>query len=539
MLSARRRPTASPTARPTSHPTARPTSKPTARPTSTPSIKPKHSSSHGHKNNTGAIVAGVLVPLFVLTAIALYMYRKHRQYIQRFVTIPLPELKDIFNPKTYQRRTTKTTAKHKTYIYGQVVHDEENNSDMVTNPLQQQHQVASRRHHESIDTDLLDEQDSSIEEKISSNGIVKSGFLHKQSTSGSWLKRWFFIKDGCLYYSKTNIHPSASSSNNSNNNKDVIAAVPVANFMISTIKVVNSREFHVISPGKRGVGTGGGSYAIMTETESEQAEWVQIIQAQIARSLSNTLSITSSQKVKELSSTEFFVPNAAALTKLHEANPYCVDCGGLAPEWASLNLAAMMCIDCSGTHRSLGSHITKVRSLKLDKWNKNLLQLLVLIGNEHVNEIWEGKLIQEEGNSQNNVNKKKVRPQGIDRERYIQLKYRDKAYLLHTEEDNNPEIITFKYLKAAWQGNFLEVQRQIALGVDINCRSKTTTIDPLMMPAGYTALMLAVSMGHILCVELLMQWNVDVKMRNIDGLAALDLAKGQSSEQDLVTILTR
>ena len=38
------------------------------------------------------------------------------------------------------------------------------------------------------------------------------------------------------------------------------------------------------------------------------------------------------------------------------------------PDWASLNLGALVCIECSGIHRNLGSHISRVRSLDLDEW---------------------------------------------------------------------------------------------------------------------------------------------------------------------------
>lgn len=38
------------------------------------------------------------------------------------------------------------------------------------------------------------------------------------------------------------------------------------------------------------------------------------------------------------------------------------------PDWASLNIGALMCIECSGIHRNLGSHISRVRSLDLDEW---------------------------------------------------------------------------------------------------------------------------------------------------------------------------
>ncbi|KAJ2068694.1 hypothetical protein GGI08_000736 [Coemansia sp. S2] len=49
-----------------------------------------------------------------------------------------------------------------------------------------------------------------------------------------------------------------------------------------------------------------------------------------------------------------------------EANEYCADCSTLQPEWCSLNLGCLLCIECSGIHRSLGTHISKVRSLTLD-----------------------------------------------------------------------------------------------------------------------------------------------------------------------------
>ncbi|KAJ2330662.1 hypothetical protein GGI00_003602, partial [Coemansia sp. RSA 2681] len=49
-----------------------------------------------------------------------------------------------------------------------------------------------------------------------------------------------------------------------------------------------------------------------------------------------------------------------------EVNEFCADCGTRQPEWCSLNLGCLLCIECSGIHRSLGTHISKVRSLTLD-----------------------------------------------------------------------------------------------------------------------------------------------------------------------------
>ena len=45
-----------------------------------------------------------------------------------------------------------------------------------------------------------------------------------------------------------------------------------------------------------------------------------------------------------------------------DGNEVCADCSRELPEWVSISLGTTMCSECSGAHRSLGTHISKVQS---------------------------------------------------------------------------------------------------------------------------------------------------------------------------------
>ncbi|KAK4937823.1 hypothetical protein LTR10_021626 [Elasticomyces elasticus] len=78
-----------------------------------------------------------------------------------------------------------------------------------------------------------------------------------------------------------------------------------------------------------------------------------------------------------------------------QANLYCADCGSVSKvEWVSLNLGIILCIECGGIHRSLGTHVSKIRSLTLDvhSFTNDIVELLMLIGNRISNMIWESLL---------------------------------------------------------------------------------------------------------------------------------------------------
>jgi Arf-GAP/coiled-coil/ANK repeat/PH domain-containing protein len=70
-------------------------------------------------------------------------------------------------------------------------------------------------------------------------------------------------------------------------------------------------------------------------------------------------------------------------------NDQCADCGVKDPEWACTNLGIIVCIECSGIHRSLGVHVSKVRSVILDKWENDAIEVMLRLGNRIGNSIYE------------------------------------------------------------------------------------------------------------------------------------------------------
>eukprot|EP00730_Choanoeca_flexa_P015902 TRINITY_DN7409_c0_g1_i4.p1 TRINITY_DN7409_c0_g1~~TRINITY_DN7409_c0_g1_i4.p1 ORF type:complete len:242 (+),score=36.15 TRINITY_DN7409_c0_g1_i4:33-758(+) len=63
-------------------------------------------------------------------------------------------------------------------------------------------------------------------------------------------------------------------------------------------------------------------------------------------------------------------------------NDGCFDCENSLAEWASVNLGILLCVECAGVHRGLGVGVSFVRSVTMDAWNQEQIELMKHGGGE-------------------------------------------------------------------------------------------------------------------------------------------------------------
>ena len=194
---------------------------------------------------------------------------------------------------------------------------------------------------------------------------LRAGYMYKRSLPGHRRKYVVLTTAGLLSY-----FPSFQAYLDNTQGKHI-------NLAHTTVKIPSQtdtchvHEMMIVSLDNK-------TWQFQLPSSQELETWVGAIQQQISSAL-GTCPTESHVSAEQLISN---VPG----------NNTCADCGHPVAEWASLNLGIVICIQCSGIHRNLGTHVSKVRSLRLDTWTDTHLGVMRHVGNSLANRLWEAHL---------------------------------------------------------------------------------------------------------------------------------------------------
>lgn len=390
------------------------------------------------------------------------------------------------------------------------------------------------------------------------------------------------------------------------------------NLLTSTIKVDADQSdlrfcFRIISPTK--------NYTLQAESALDQMDWIEKITGVIASLLSSQaperclsgspMGSNHHRSPSESSSFESSdfdhtaveeYPSERSMTSAHHertsrsslqqrsfvktekpidvlrrvcGNDKCADCGAPEPDWASLNLGVLVCIECSGVHRNLGVHISKVRSLTLDfrVWEPSVITLFQSLGNTFANSVWE-ELLQSRSAFQVDLvptglyksDKAQLlfmnKPSPADaisiKEKFIHAKYAEKLFVRKVKDDQHPrsasqqiwEGVRMNDKKAVYRhivnsevdvnavygqesltlAKVMLLQEQTSLNHSSSCLSDKSTASSLNSASegqaiedleGWSLLHLACEAADIGMLELLLQYGANVNASDPRGLTPL------------------
>ncbi|XP_050084590.1 arf-GAP with coiled-coil, ANK repeat and PH domain-containing protein 2 [Anopheles aquasalis] len=244
------------------------------------------------------------------------------------------------------------------------------------------------------------------------------GYLFKRTSNAfkTWNRRWFCMCDNQLFYRKRS--------------GEELPTMMEEDLRICTVRQLADSDrrfcFEVISPTK--------THILQADSEAMMNAWIKALQIGIDSAIQHYNPIPVNRNHRDgggLRSSDLTRPlpgegcgggggssysagggalesggkggpgNRKGFKKINwtqmlkiPGNSRCADCGNSEPRWASINLGITLCIACSGVHRSLGVHYSKVRSLTLDEWEPEILRVMIELGNDVINRVYEGNAAQ-------------------------------------------------------------------------------------------------------------------------------------------------
>ncbi|XP_054446471.1 arf-GAP with SH3 domain, ANK repeat and PH domain-containing protein 1 isoform X1 [Pteronotus mesoamericanus] len=200
-------------------------------------------------------------------------------------------------------------------------------------------------------------------------GSEKKGYLLKKSDGirKVWQRRKCAVKNGMLTISHATSNRQPAK----------------LNLLTCQVKpnAEDKKSFDLISHNR--------TYHFQAEDEQDYVAWISVLTNSKEEAL--TMAFRGEQSTGENSLEDLTKAIIEDVQRL-PGNDVCCDCGSSEPTWLSTNLGILTCIECSGIHREMGVHISRIQSLELDKLGTSELLLAKNVGNNSFNDIMEANL---------------------------------------------------------------------------------------------------------------------------------------------------